>query len=112
MPPVMHGKLERPRSLLSHKRPRKNKEQFECGERFSGRAPDFLFESWGDVDKKLGITLLSISIYPRTQCDSGAMKNSTCKAWFNISLTQSAAGAVARPLHPRRLKIGDVKIED
>ena len=25
---------------------------------------------------------------------------------------ESAAGAVARPLHPRRLKIGDVKIED
>ena len=31
---------------------------------------------------------------------------------ITIFLKKSAAGAVARPLHPRRLKIGDVKIED
>ena len=87
MPPVTHGKLERLQFCLCSKRPRKKKGHFGCGMRFSDRAPDFWSESWGDVDQKLRIRLLSISIYPRAQCEGGAMQNSTRKAWFNISLT-------------------------
>ena len=39
------------------------------------------------VDQILRITLLSIKICPRTQCESEAMQNSTRKAWFNMPLS-------------------------
>ena len=41
VPPVMHGKLERLQFCLCSKRPRKKKEHFGCGMRFSDRAADF-----------------------------------------------------------------------
>ena len=87
MPPVTHGKLERLQFCLCSKRPRKKKEHFGCGMRFSDKERGAASPAPPAVDQKLRITLSSISIYMGAECKGEAMQNSTHKAYFNISLT-------------------------
>ena len=64
------------------------------------------FTQGAAVDQILRVTLLSIGICPRTQCEGEAMQNSTCKESFNISLTPlrtSKQASNKQTMAPRRV---------
>ena len=69
VPPVMHGKLERPRRVVRPKRPRKKKGRFGCGMRFCCWVLQIVFARGVVVSLYPRTRPFPISVYPRTQCE-------------------------------------------
>ena len=84
--PTKHEQLEGLPRIVRPKN-RVKKKQFRCGMQFCCWVLQHFFTRGAAVDQILRITLLSIKICPRTQCEGEAMQNSIRKEWFNISLT-------------------------